>query len=103
MKAIRHAISWSRTGQRVPLRKIWDKVMLPIVKALRLRSRIWLHLISHDGNVAWMIYISAHPAARLQSIMGFKSVIGSLWIIDDTMAHVVEAFYGEVVQVFEGR
>ncbi|KAG0699092.1 CHAT domain-containing protein [Suillus ampliporus] len=37
-----------------------------------------------------------HLAAGLQ-FSGFKSVIGTLWVVDDDVAkHVVEAFYGEI-------
>ncbi|KAG0696464.1 CHAT domain-containing protein [Suillus ampliporus] len=42
-----------------------------------------------------------HLAAGLQ-FSGFKSVIGTLWVVDDDVAkHVVEAFYGEMFKGLE--
>ncbi|KAG1766226.1 hypothetical protein EV702DRAFT_981031, partial [Suillus placidus] len=43
-----------------------------------------------------------HLAAGLQ-FSGFKSVVGTLWEVDDAVAkHVVEGFLQEYVRAFEG-
>ncbi|KAG2084743.1 uncharacterized protein F5147DRAFT_765195 [Suillus discolor] len=86
-----------------------------------LQQNTWVHLACHgkqdptqpyDSHFAEFAFLSAchtavgdeetpdeviHLAAGLQ-FSGFKSVVGTLWEVDDAVAkHVVEAFYGYMI------